>query len=45
MSLSKFSKSDELLEEEAIELFIFESIDDFVEDIIPQKEKRSKNQS
>ena len=39
MSLSKISKSDELLEEEAIESFLFESIDDFVEDPIPKKKR------
>ena len=39
MSLSKILQSDELLEEKAIESFLFESIDDFVEDPIPKRKR------
>ena len=35
MSLSKFAKTDEIIEEVAIELFLFESIGDFEEESTP----------
>ena len=39
MSISKYSRSDEIIEEEAIKLFLFESIEDFAELSIPQRKR------
>ncbi len=39
MSLSEILQSDELLEKKAIESFLFEKRDDFVEDPIPKKKR------
>ena len=39
MSLSKFSKTDEIIEQEAVEHFLFESIEDFEEVSTPKKKR------
>ena len=42
MSFSKFSQSEDYLEEEAIESLLFERFDDFVEEYIPKKKRSSR---